>query len=257
MVYRTNKITRDPRSVARDIPGIFNAIFPQLTPGVITYFNKRSNIFNSLDSISDDDVISSSLEQAMLFEISYARAEFILSGNSEPDWVDCLEKAVSRQRYFFDAVLPKALTDLDRDVINDVATNLVNSLLEIKDRYSPYDLFHSPKVSGFQWIASGSGDFSIGKNLIEVKCTRKHFNTADYRQVLMYWLLSYASAIENDSPEWEKIIFINPRRNYCLEIDFDELIEVCGAGKSKIEILELFSFMIGDLALKTLPEFKV
>ncbi|MCF6319728.1 MAG: hypothetical protein L3J83_10720 [Proteobacteria bacterium] len=122
---------------------------------------------------------------------------------------------------------------------------------------SPEDkLVHSPEVVGFQWISSGVGDFSLDANLIEVKCINKRFGAADYRQVLMYWLLSYASAIEHDTDEWKKITLLNPRKNYIVEVSFDEIIEVTAAGKSKIEIVELFSSMVGDFALRTLPEFK-
>lgn len=32
----------DPRTVARDIPGVFDEVFPQLTPGVVAYLNKSA-----------------------------------------------------------------------------------------------------------------------------------------------------------------------------------------------------------------------
>ena len=33
----------DPRTVARNIPGIFDEIFPQLTPGIVMHFNLQAD----------------------------------------------------------------------------------------------------------------------------------------------------------------------------------------------------------------------
>ncbi|WP_157768585.1 hypothetical protein [Burkholderia ambifaria] len=35
----------DPRSVAREIPGIFDEVFPQLTPGIVSHFNSNADEF--------------------------------------------------------------------------------------------------------------------------------------------------------------------------------------------------------------------
>jgi len=220
---------KDPRTVARDIPGIFDVIFPQLTTGTVAYFNKKAVIFSDLKVLSEDDVQSSTLQKAMLFEIAFARSEQILNGFSEADWDDCLR----------------------------VANNLAAMLHYMKLNAPEYELIHSPRVPGYQWIASGEGDFSLGQTLIEVKCSSSNFGSADYRQVLMYWLLSYASAIEQNTLEWKSVTLLNPRKNYVVDLSFNEIIEVTAAGKSKIEILELFSSMVGDFALKALPEFKL
>lgn len=66
----------------------------------------------------------------------------------------------------------------------------------------------------------------------------------------MYWLLSYASAIEDKSTEWKYGVLLNPRLNKYIEFDFTDLVKIFGAGRSKIEILELFSSIIGDYALR-------
>lgn len=58
-------------------------------------------------------------------------------------------------------------------------------------------------------------------------------------------------------PEWAIGVLLNPRRNKVVEISFNELIDIAAAGKSKIEILELFSSIVGDYALKALPEFRL
>lgn len=73
---------------------------------------------------------------------------------------------------------------------------------------------------------------------------------ADYRQILMYWLLSYASSIERDSSEWTSCILLNPRLNYMLDVSFDEIIKLVAGGRSKIQLLELFSSIVGDYGLR-------
>lgn len=247
---------KDPRTVARDIPGIFDVIFPQLTQGTVAYFNKKAVIFPGLEVLSEDNVQSSTLQKAMLFEIAFARGEQILNGFSEADWDDCLRVAIRRQRRHFDAQLPDEILPIDRKTAECVAHNLATILRHMRLKAPEYELIHSPKVPGYQWITSGEGDFSLGQTLIEVKCTSSNFGSADYRQVLMYWLLSYASAIEQNTLEWTSVMLLNPRKNYVVDLSFNEIVEVTAAGKSKIEILELFSSMVGDFALKALTEFK-
>src|SRR5262249_29735005 len=105
-------------------------------------------------------------------------------------------------------------------------------------------LIHAPEVPGYQWIASGVGDFALGDDIIEVKCTNKHFSSADYRQVVMYWLLSYSAAIEVGGHEWVGGILVNPRLNRIVKFKFGDLIEIIGAGRSKVELVEIFSSMI-------------
>lgn len=248
---------KDPRTVARDIPGIFDVIFPQLTAGVVAYFNKRVTSFNEVEAIPDELVKASILKRAMLFEISFARGEQLLNGKTNADWDDCMKVATQRQRRHFDAKLPDALLDADTVVADWVGKNLADMLAQIQASASAEKLISAPEVSGYQWIASGVGDFSVGPKLIEVKCTNRNFGSADYRQVLMYWLLSYASAIEHDAPEWTSCVLLNPRLNHVVEIPFNDIIGVTAAGRSKVEILELFSSIVGDYALKALSEYKL
>lgn len=248
---------KDPRTVARDIPGIFDVIFPQLTAGVVVYFNKRAVSFKDIEAIPDELVKASTLNRAMIFEISFARGEQLLNGKKNANWDDCLKVATRRQRRHFDAKLPNALLDADMVVAEWVGKNLADMLAQIQASASAEKLISAPEISGYQWIASGEGDFSLGPKLIEVKCTKKNFGSADYRQVLMYWLLSYASAIEHDAPEWTSCILLNPRLNHVVEIPFNDIIGATAAGRSKVEILELFSSIVGDYALKALSEFKL
>jgi len=236
---------RDPRTVARDIPGISDALFPQIAPGVVRHFNLGAYEVPGCRAVSPDLVTASSMQHAMLFEIAVVAGEQLVRGSTSIDVGAAIDLAVNRQRRHFDAKLPQGITSKDEEIIFAIAHNLSAMLNTVcNGRNEP--LIRSPHIPGFQWIASGVGDFSIGSTLIEVKCTNKMFSSSDYRQVMMYWLLSYASSIEGKSIEWSDALLINPRSNTIVEISFNEIIQVIGAGRSKVEILELFSSMVGD-----------
>jgi hypothetical protein len=186
----------------------------------------------------------------MLFEIAVSAAEQLLSGSVAVRWDTCVRVAADRQARHFDAKPPAALSDSDRTVALQVAQNLRAMLDYLQTRLQDGGLIRSPHVPGYQWIASGVGDFSIGAHLIEVKCTRKHFSSADYRQILMYWLLSYAASLEHGTQEWSHGILLNPRLNLFVMLAFDELIRVVAGSRSKVDLLELFSALIGDRGLQ-------
>jgi len=245
-------LAKDPRTVARDIPGIFDVLFPQLIPGIVAHFNRKAISSADCSVIPDKLVRASDLTRAMLFEVAFARGEQLITGIEEADWDSCLRIAVERQRRYFDAKLPEALSTSDKTVADWVARNLASMLHQIQATAKDHQLVRSPIIPGFQWIASGCGDFSLGTRIIEVKCTSKRFSASDFRQVVMYWLLSYASSIEKGTPEWSHGILINPRLNYVLEFTFDEIVTVIGAGRSKVQLLEIFSSMIGGYTLRML-----
>ena len=75
---------RDPRTVARDIPGVLDALFPRLTGGLVASLNRKLFSFPEIVPVLDELVEESHLQKAMLFELSAARAEIILDGNGEP-----------------------------------------------------------------------------------------------------------------------------------------------------------------------------
>jgi hypothetical protein len=248
---------RDPRTIAREIPGVCDILFPQLTTGTVLFFNKGMKAFDGISAIPDELVKTSTLQHAMLFEVAYARGEQILEGTKNADWSTCLKLAIERQKRHFDAVLPAKFTASDIEVADWVGKNMANMLRKMESDLAEDSLIHSPKIPGYQWIASGNGDFALGKKIIEVKCSSRNFGSADYRQILMYWLLSYASSLESNSIEWQTGILLNPRLNHIVEVSFDELVATTAAQKSKIEILELFSSIVGDYAQKILPEFRL
>jgi hypothetical protein len=241
---------RDPRTVARDIPGIFDSLFPQLAPGVVAFFNRKSYAVEGCEPVPLAVIEASSLQRAMLFEIAVAAGEQLIAGNDPIDWDTCLKLAVLRQMRHFDAKAPAALTEADKTAAEVVARNLFEMLMHLKTATSEKRLTVSPRIPGFQWISSGVGDFSLSSQLIEVKCTNKHFSASDYRQIVMYWLLGYASSVESGAAEWSHGILLNPRLNHVLRIPFDEIISVISTTKSKVELLQLFSAMVGDRDLQ-------
>jgi hypothetical protein len=244
---------KDPRTVARDIPGVFDALFPQLVSGVVAYFNRKARPFADVQPLPEELVKVSKLSHSMLFEIAYVRAEQLLAGVALADWESCISQAVERQKRHFDALIPDAVSHSDQVVAEWVASNLANCLRTLSQN-APLSLRLSPVIPGFQWIASGAGDFAIGRRLVEVKCTAKRFSASDYRQIIMYWLLSYAASIEGKSVEWESGILLNPRLNLMVEFSFGEILSIVAAGRSKVDILELFSAAVGEYTLRMLAD---
>ena len=236
----------DPRTLARDIPGLFEALFPHLVPGVVAYLNQQSSTPPGCARVRHDAIRATTLARAMLFELAVAVAEQRLAGEALPNWEDGLSVAVKRQRRHFDAWEPAGLDESDKTVALQVAENLLLMMSLAKSSTEQPQLVLAPKVPGYQWIASGVGDFALGTHLIEVKCTNRHFSSADYRQVLIYWLLSYAEAIERNGSEWTHIILMNPRQGHMLTLPFDELVRLLAAGRTKVELLELFATIVGE-----------
>lgn len=233
----------DPRTVARNIPGIFDEIFPQLTPGIVMHFNMQAEAM-PIRPLPKQLLDASTLQHAMLFELAYSVAENLL--RDEPiDWRVCFEATLERQRAYFDAKLPEQLDAPDMEVAELVGRNLADSLRQMSS-YHGLPLLIRPSIPGFEWIASGKGDFSIGDCLIEVKSTAKRFSSSDYRQVAIYWLLSYAAAIEGRGTEWKDFVLFNPRNGTTVRLDYDKFLSVISSGRTKIDILQLFQSLVGS-----------
>jgi hypothetical protein len=96
------------------------------------------------------------------------------------------------------------------------------------------------------WIATGTADFSLGSILIEVKHTDRNFVSGDFRQVLMYWILKYASSIEDDVDVWSDCLLLNPRRNSALLVNFNKLLLSASASSSHVELYELLRSIVGQ-----------
>lgn len=88
----------DPRTVARDIPGISEILFPGLVPGIVAGLNQTWLELEDIEAVSKVELSKMSLSPAMLYEIACARAEFLLRGEElvEGGLSRCgLKKAVS------------------------------------------------------------------------------------------------------------------------------------------------------------------
>jgi hypothetical protein len=237
---------RDPRTVARDIPGVLDILFPRLTGGLVASLNRGMFSFAEIAPVPDELVNRSRLQKAMLFELGVARAEFILKGKGEPSWDDCLRVSADRQQCYYDARVPLVLEQCDRDIASHAANNLVTMLMSVQHQHPIMQLQTNPAVPGLGWIASGIGDFSLGSVLVEVKHTDRNFVSGDFRQVLMYWLLRYAASIERHDTVWSDCLLLNPRRNSGLLINFDQLSRSASGDSSRVELLELLRSIVSQ-----------
>lgn len=237
---------RDPRTVARDIPGVLDILFPRLTGGLVNALNSKMFAFNDVHAIPSEAIEASSLQNAMLFEISMARAESELRGGDAASWDECLKVASSRQRRHFDACIPEKLEPNDISVADHAARNLVTMLDSVRAQKPSAILEHAPLIPGLGWVASGNGDFALGSTLVEVKHTGRNFGAGDFRQVLMYWLLRYARTVENDSQVWSDVLLLNPRRNAALLLNYDYLLRSASASSNRVELVELLRSVVGQ-----------
>jgi hypothetical protein len=237
---------RDPRTVARDIPGVLDVLFPHLTGGLVASLNREMFSFDAIVPVPDELVERSHLQKAMLFELAMARAEIILDGDVEPKWDDCLRISADRQRRHYDAKVPIRLEQCDLDVASHAANNLIVMLTSVQSQYPNALVQRSPVIPGMGWIASGVGDFSLGSILIEVKHTDRNSVSGDFRQVLMYWLLKYAASIEKQDAVWSDCLLLNPRRNSGLLVNFDNLLRSASENSSRVELLELLRSIVGQ-----------
>jgi hypothetical protein len=237
---------RDPRTVARDIPGVLDTLFSRLTGGLVASLNRRMFSFADVIPVPEELVEKSQLQKAMLFELSMVRAEIILDGKGEPSWEDCLIVAGARQKLHYEAQIPVKLERCDIDIASHAAQNLLVMLASVQNQYPNMQLQRSPIVPGLGWIASGVGDFSLGSILIEVKHTDRNFGSRDFRQVLMYWILKYAASVEKNEIVWSDCLMLNPRRNCGILVNFDNLSRFASAGSNRVELFECLRSIVGQ-----------
>lgn len=237
------KVQIDPRTVAREIPGIFDEVFPQLTPGIVAHFNSCADEFR-VQPLPPALLSQSTLQRAMLFELGYSVGERLLT-RSEIDWAECFEETLRRQRVYFDAKLPDRLDAGDQVLAEIVGRNLSTELKAMSQNRS-LPVVVRPHIPGLEWISSGYGDFALGQTLIEVKCTARRFSSSDYRQVAIYWLLSYAAAVESRGDEWRDFVLLNPRSGEKVSLRFDSFLSVISSGRTKVDILQLFQALVGS-----------
>ncbi|MEX5754009.1 hypothetical protein AB6B30_07600 [Acinetobacter baumannii] len=231
----------DPRTVARNIPGIFDEIFPQLTSGLVTHFNSYTEVI--VEPIPLALIKSTNLQPAMLFELGFSAGEQLIEFG-QINWEKCFHSAIQRQKLFYDAVTPSYIADVDKRIAEKVGENIASTLIKLSTD-SKKDIKFSPTIPGLEWISTSQGDFSIGTTLIEIKCTNRRFSAADYRQISIYWLLSYAGSLEGRIQEWDDVILFNPRLGSLVKFNFNSFINIISSGRTKLEILQLFISIIG------------
>lgn len=234
----------DPRTVARDIPGVLDEVFPQLTPGVVARFNSSGTVLPVIP-LRSDFLEHSTIQRAVLFELGCVIGERFVLGATMVDWPECLAETIERQSKYFDVQLPVQLTEADEWLAQTVGANLAH-VLTSRSRAEGKTCVVRPRIPGLEWIASGSGDFALGNSLVEVKCTSKRFSASDYRQVAIYWLLSFAAAIEGRGSEWSELILLNPRSGVLVALETDAFLLVVSGGRTKVDILQLFLSLVGS-----------
>jgi hypothetical protein len=234
----------DPRTVARDIPGVLDEVLPQLTPAIVAHFNSSARVF-PVAALSEELLAGSTMQRAMLFELGCVVGEWLLQRSDGIDWPGCFAEANRRQRLYFDSRVTGQLKEGDRVLAEVVGTNLANALKEMSAD-SGQSIAIRPQIAGLEWIASGHGDFALGSKLIEVKCTTRRFSSPDYRQVAIYWLLSYAASIEGRGKEWRDLVLFNPRSGETVSMDFDTFLSITSGGRTKVELLQLFKTLVGS-----------
>lgn len=176
---------RDPRTVARDIPGVLDILFPRLSGGLVAALNRDSFYYTGLAPVPDELVEQSQLQKATLFELVVARAELILSDKTNPEWVECIAIALERQSRHYDARKPDRIEEGDQQIAEIAARNLVE-MLRRASVGKRFQIERCPVIPGMGWISSGNGDFAIGPVLVEVKHTDRNFVAGDFWQVLIY-----------------------------------------------------------------------
>lgn len=243
---RNRVLAYDPRTIAREVAGVIESVFPQLVPGMVLHFNRTHSYSDrNCSPVPSELIARTSLQQAMLFELGIAVGESLLAGEPKVDWDKCLREASGRQQRYYDAEVPDHLEFVDKQIASLVGNNLFIMLGAISAAEES-TIVVQPRIAGYRWIASGAGDFATTKSIIEVKCSSKRFSTADYRQILIYWLLAYIESLEKGFPSWTTGILLNPRLNFSVKLNFAEFIPVVAFGKSSIEIVESFGAVFQD-----------
>ena len=230
----------DARTVSRELGGLFEAVFPRLIPSIVMHVNRTySESLGGCKAIPMGLVKGSGLQNAMLFEIAVAVAEMIRWEREEFDLDVCILRATQRQRKYYDAKLSKTLTDVDRQIVFWTADNM-NAMLDHVESVHGSAIVAEPAIPGFGWIANSVGDYACGKCMVEVKCSGRPFSSADYRQVTIYWLLSYMKSLESQVGHWDNVVLLNPRMNIMVSVEYEDLLALISGGRTTIEIVQAF-----------------
>jgi hypothetical protein len=238
----------DPRTVAREIPGVLDEVLPRLTPSIVAQFNSSACVL-PVAALPEELLTESTMQRAMLFELGCVVGEWLLERSDDIDWPSCFAEANRRQRLYFDSKTTGQLNAGDRILAEVAGTNLANALKGMSAE-SGKSIKIRPQIAGLEWISSGYGDFALGTKLIEVKCTTRRFSSPDYRQVAIYWLLSYAASIEGRGEEWRDLVLFNPRSGETVSMAFDTFLSITSGGRTKVDLLQLFKTLVGSRQMR-------
>lgn len=236
---------RDPRTVARDIPGVLDVLFPRLKGGLVTSLNRQAVSYEGVEPVVEELVAKSRIKKALLFEIAMVQAEHIVNGEHDPSLGLCSREAWVRQSRHYKGRPAMRLADSDVAVVKQTSINLVTILRRLQEELPNSEIEVSPAIPGLGWISSGNADYSLGPLLIEVKNTDRNFISNDFRQILMYWLLRYNSIIETRKPIWTTCVLLNPRRNFVVKFGIDFILESASSNLNRVELNELLRSLAG------------
>jgi hypothetical protein len=217
-----------------------DSVFPRLSGAMVGALNRKTFRFNCVQSVDEGLIQKSSLHNSILFEASSILVEGKVEGGEWGESATAIIAAADRLSAYFNAKPVPPFEDHDIQIVNTVAENLFGMLGNYAAQMGVNVINSRPRFRGFGWIASGVGDFAVGRTVIEVKNTAKPFSADDYRQLLVYWLLDYAASIEKGGPNYETYLLVNPRRNIAVQGSFSSLLDQAAGEKGKLEVYETF-----------------
>ncbi len=245
----------DLREFSRNFGGLLNEIFPLMNSGFINGFNEKYEIgLNFLDDISVSLMQETNIMEAFLFEFCLVFCEARISDNTldlRRKFSSLWAQTILKQKKYYDCHIKKssALSSSELDAIVNVAHKILNNFLIMKEKLTRLqtennlDIVISPVIPGFGTLDPSYADYSIGETLIEVKCTKSKFSTADYNQVFIYWLLStmWNVLVDNKALLYKNFSLVNLRRGELIYINGFDFAYIVSGGKNFQSIIQMFS----------------
>ena len=127
--------------------------------------------------------------------------------------------------------------------IRDIISQSENLL---RNYHAPQELIVSPFFKGCGFIDDCSGDLIYGDTLVEIKTVNRNFHIQDFRQLMTYCALNYASKQYNI----RKIGIYNPRNSMWFTISLDDFAQAI-SGRDLPELCwDILNFISEDEASK-------
>jgi len=106
----------------------------------------------------------------------------------------------------------------------------------LPSRQSEEAIMFVPYFKGAGILGPCNGDCQYGNTLVEVKAGERDLRSIDFRQVLIYYVISY---LENFTPRIENVLILNPRQGYRVGLSFADLMSAI-SGLSAVEFTAIF-----------------